>query len=104
MAKRRRERGLFGQPISEAGDQEIVKVVKLALRLARRHLADYSHPKSPQKLTQPQLFACLILKAHLDQTYRKTEELLILMPGVREAIGLEEVPRFTTLQTFADAT
>jgi hypothetical protein len=93
---------LFGQPISEAGDQEIVKLVKLALRLARRHLADYSHPKSPQKFTQPQLFACLILKAHLDQTYRKTEELLNLMPAVREAIGLEEVPRFTTLQTFAD--
>jgi hypothetical protein len=35
-------------------------------------------------------------------TYRKCEELLILMPGVREAIGLQEVPRFTTLQTFAD--
>jgi hypothetical protein len=88
--------------MSEAGDQEMVQLVKLALRLARRHLADYSHPKSPQKFTQPQLFACLILKAHLDQTYRKTEELLILMPAVREAMGLEEVPRFTTLQTFAD--
>jgi hypothetical protein len=65
MAKRRRERGLFGQPISEADDQEIVKLVKLALRLGRRHLADYSHPKSPQKFTQPELFACLILKAHM---------------------------------------
>jgi hypothetical protein len=102
MARKRRERGLFGQPINEAGDQECVKIVKLALRLARRHLIDYSHKKSPQKFTQPQVFACLILKAHLGQTYRKTEELLILMPGVREAIGLEEVPRFTTLQTFAD--
>lgn len=35
-------------------------------------------------------------------TYRKCEELLILMPAVREAIGLEDVPRFTTLQAFAD--
>jgi hypothetical protein len=102
MAKRRREHGLFGQPISEAGDQEIVRIVKLALRLARRRLADYSHPKSPRKFTQPQLFACLILKAHMGCTYRKCEELLILMPAVREAIGLQEVPRFTTLQTFAD--
>ena len=102
MSKRRRERGLFGQPISEAGDQEMVRIVKLALRLARRHLTDYSHEKSPRKFTQPQLFACLILKGHLGCTYRKVEEVLILMPAVREAIGLKSVPRFTTLQTFAD--
>jgi Transposase DDE domain len=102
MAKRRRERGLFGQPISEAGDQDIVRIVKLALRLAKRHLADHAHKYAPRKFTQPQLFACLILKAHMGCTYRKCEELLILMPAVREAIGLGEVPRFTTLQAFAD--
>lgn len=102
MAKKRRERGLFGQPISEADDQETVRVVKLALRLARRHLSDYSHKKSPRKFTQPQLLACLILKAHLGCTYRRTEEMLILMPAVRDAIGLVEVPRFTTMAEFAD--
>src|SRR5436189_1669585 len=102
MAKQRRERGLFGQPIVDAGDQEIVKVVRLALRLARRHLADHAHKFAPKKFTQPQLFACVILKAHMGCTYRKAEELLILMPAVRGAIGLEEVPRFTTLQMFAD--
>lgn len=102
MARKQRERGLFGQSISESGDLEIVRIVKLALRLGRRHLADYSHKKSPQKFTQPQLFACLILKAHLGCTYRKCEELLQLMPAVREALGLVEVPRFTTLHTFAD--
>jgi hypothetical protein len=102
MAKRRRERGLFGQPVSEAGDQQIVRIVKLAVRLARRHLTDYAHVNAPKKFTQPQLFACLILKAHMGCTYRKCEELLILMPAVREAIGLHGVPRFTTLQAFAD--
>jgi hypothetical protein len=102
MSKKKRDRGLFGQPLSEAGDLEIVKIVKLALRLSRRHLRGYSHEKSPKKYTQPQLFACLILRAHLGCTYRKCEELLVLMPAVREAIGLAEVPRFTTLQTFAD--
>ncbi|MBL8874176.1 MAG: transposase [Phycisphaerae bacterium] len=102
MSKKRREKGLFGQPVQEAGEQPIVRIVKLALRLARGHLADYSHQKSPQKFTQPQLFACLILKAHMGLTYRKTEELLILMPAVREAIGLSSVPRFTTMQMFAD--
>lgn len=98
----RRERGLFGQPIRDGGDQEIVRIVGLALRLARRHLAEYAHVNAPKKFTQPQLFACLILKAHMGCTYRKCEELLILMPAVREAIGLRDVPRFTTLQAFAD--
>lgn len=93
---------MFGQAIVEAGDQEIVRIVKLAVRLARRHLADHAHKYAPKKFTQPQLFACLILKAHMGCTYRKAEELLRLMPAVRGAIGLEEVPRFTTLQAFAD--
>jgi len=101
MSKKRPVRGLFGQSISEAKDPEVVQIAKLALRLARRHLAPYSHPKSPRTYTQPQLFACLIVKAHLGVTYRKAEELITLMPAVREAIGLDQVPRFTTLQTFA---
>lgn len=65
MSRKKRDGGLFGQPLSEAGDLQIIKIVKLALRPARRHLADYSHEKSPKKYTQPQLFACLILRAHL---------------------------------------
>jgi Transposase DDE domain len=101
MSKKRRSRGLFGQPVSDAKGSEIVQIARLAMRLSRRHLADYSHPKSPQIFTQPQLFACLIVKAHLGVTYRKAEELIGLMPAVREAIGLTRVPRFTTLQTFA---
>ena len=81
MSKKRAARGLFGQPISESKEPEIVQIAKLALRLGRRQLADYSHPKSPQTFTQPQLFACLMVKAHLGVTYRKAEELLSLMPA-----------------------
>jgi len=95
-------KGLFGQAVDRPVDAEILRIARLALRLGRRHMADYAHPKSPKKYTQPQLFACLILKAHLGCTYRKIEELLHLMPPVREAIGLRTVPRFTTLQRFAD--
>lgn len=103
MGKRAtRERGLFGQVVVEAHDQELVRTVRLALRVARRHLADHPHVYAPKKFTQPQLFACLILKAITGATYRRTEELLILMPAVREALGLCAVPRFTTLQAFAD--
>ncbi len=102
MARTPIKRGLFGQPVRDAKDTETARVARLALRLARRHMADYSHPKSPRKFTQPQLFACLVLKAHLGLTYRRTEEMLVLMPAVREELGLVEVPRFTTLQEFAD--
>lgn len=102
MVRKPTQRGLFGQPVRDAKDTETVRVAQLALRLARRHMADYSHPKSPRKFTQPQLFACLVLKAHLGLTYRRTEEMLVLMPAVREALGIVEIPRFTTLQEFAD--
>ena len=104
MTKRQGERGLFGHRVGGTCDQEIVAIVKLALRLARRHLADHAHRFAPRKFNQPQLFACLVLKAHMGCTYRKCEELLTLLPVVREAIGLDEVPRFTTLQMFADGT
>lgn len=99
---RRRERGLFGQAVVEVGDRELVRTVRLAQRVARKHLAEYAHLNAPKKFTQPQLFACLILKAITGATYRRTEEMLALMPAVREAIGLKDVPRFTTLQAFAD--
>lgn len=102
MGKRAtREHGLFGQAIDSAGDQELVRTVALAVRIARRHMAQHPHVNAPKKFTQPQLFACLILKAITGATYRRTEEMLILMPAVREAIGLRDVPRFTTLQAFA---
>ncbi len=80
----------------------LVRIVRLAAMLARRHMADHQHQYAPKKFTQPQLFACLIFKAHLGCTYRRAEELLTLMPAVREAIGLRSVPRFITLQAFAD--
>lgn len=103
MGKRaKRERGLFGQVVVEAHDQELVRTVRLALRVARRHLADHPHVNAPKKFAQPQLFACLILKAITGATYRRTEEMLVLMPAVREALGLRDVPRFTTLQAFAN--
>lgn len=93
---------MFGQAIVDAGDRELERTARLALKVARKHLADHPHVNAPKKFTQPQLFACLILKAITGATYRRTEEMLALMPAVREAIGLSSVPRFTTLQAFAD--
>jgi hypothetical protein len=43
--------------------QLIEKVVDLAMRLGRRHLADYGAARSRHDFTQRQLMSCLILRA-----------------------------------------
>lgn len=73
----------------------------MAHRLARRCLRPYAHPKSPQRFTQPQLLACLVLKASMRLTYRGVVDLLEVSPPLREALGLIEVPHYSTLQKFA---
>ena len=80
----------------------LIRVVNIALRAASRSMREYSDKKSPKVFTQRQLFACLVLKTYLKATYRGVVEQLVLMPAVREAIGLKQVPHWTTLQKFAD--
>ena len=79
------------------------RVTAVALEAGRRCLADYSHPKSPRRYTQPQLLACLVLKAYLKQTYRGIIEILQESDGLREALDLtqDHIPRHTTLEEFA---
>ena len=43
---------------------------RLAMALAARQLPRYSHPFSPRKFTQHQLFAILALKQFLQTDYR----------------------------------
>jgi len=73
------------------------KVVRTALRVAARVLTFYSHHMSPKKFTQPQLFACLVLKTFFKTDYRGICAYLADMPDLRRAIGLKTVPHFTTL-------
>jgi len=76
----------------------------LALQVAAGRLPDYSHPKSPHVYTQPQLLACLVLRAFCKQTYRGVVELLQESDGLRRVLGLRDeqrVPRHTTLEEFA---
>lgn len=65
-------------------------------------LPDYSHRFSPRKFTQPQLFACLVLKEFLQLDYRKLAALLQDTPDLASVIGLSVVPHFTTFQKAAD--
>jgi transposase len=73
------------------------KVVRTALRVAARVLPLYSHHMSPKKFSQPQLFACLVLKTFFKTDYRGICAYLADMPDLRRAIGLKDVPHFTTL-------
>lgn len=78
--------------------------MRLALLIARRELNDYSCPKSKHTFTQPQLLACLILKALKKLSYRGTTELLEASDGLRAVLGLEAVPAHTTLLEFSKRT
>jgi transposase len=73
-------------------------VLKTAYEVGQASLLPYSHPRSPQKFTQPQLFACLVLKAFFQTDYRGIEKILEEWSDLREVIGIKEVPHFTTLQ------
>jgi hypothetical protein len=78
------------------------RVLVEALRVAEASLPAYSHRFSPKKFTLHQLFACLVLKDFYNLTYRGTVGLLADCNSLCEAIGLEKVPHFTTLQKAAD--
>ncbi len=77
-------------------------ILQTAHRVGQRSLRTYSHLFSPKKYTQPQLFACLVLKEFLKLDYRKLSALLEDTPNLCGAIGLEEVPHFTTFQKAHD--
>ena len=82
------ERSLTKSPIA---------LVQTALKVARRSLPAYSHPKSPHKYTQHQLFACLALKQFLKTDFRGLVQMLSEWSDLRDALGLEDVPHPSTL-------
>jgi hypothetical protein len=73
-------------------------VAMVALAAGMEAFCDYSHKYSPHKFTQPQLFACLVLKEFEKKDYRGIAQLLSDWPALRQALGLRFVPHFTTLQ------
>jgi len=73
-------------------------VARAALVAAQRVLPFYTHPNSPKKFTQHQLFACLVLKNFFKTDYRGVVAQLADHPELREVLGLDCVPHFTTLQ------
>ena len=74
------------------------KVLQAAYAVATESLPAYAHRYSPKKFTQHQLFACLVLKAHLKTDYRGVTAFLDDLPDLQQCIELKKVPHFTTLQ------
>jgi transposase len=73
-------------------------ILLTALSVGQAKLSAYSHRNSPRKFTQPQLFACLVLKTSLGLDYRGLEGLLDDSADLCQLIGLESVPHYTTFQ------
>ncbi len=75
-----------------------LRVAREALAVATGRLRTYAHKFSPKKFTQPQLFACLVLKTFLKTDYRGLVAHLADHSDLRAALGLQAVPHFTTPQ------
>ena len=74
------------------------KVALVALEVGKDALPSYCHRFSPKVFTQPQLFACLVLKEFFKTDYRGIMGILLDTPSLCDTIGLKKVPHFTTLQ------
>ncbi len=70
---------------------------KTALVTAEAELPPYSHPKSPHKFTQPQLFAILALRDFLRTDYRGIINILAEWSDLREVLRLQQLPHYSTL-------
>src|SRR5262245_57880843 len=75
-----------------------VDVARRALCAASDSLPAYAHKYAPKKFTQPQLFACLVLKTFLKTDYRGVVILLEDLKDLRRVLTLRAVPHWTTLQ------
>lgn len=79
----------------------LVEFVKLSMKLARMHLSPYGSYKSRHDFTQPQLMTCLVLRAYWKTTYRRVIEQLEVSGELRRAMGLKQLPNYSTLNKFA---
>ena len=72
-------------------------VAREALRLAQEALPAYSSKFSRQDFTQHQLFALLALKTFFRTDYRGLIQLVHDFAELRQELGLEKVPHYSTL-------
>lgn len=74
-----------------------LRIERTARRIAERALPRYSSKYSPQRFTQAQLFACLVLRQFFRTDYRGLVALLEDFPELRRALKLKCLPHYSTL-------
>lgn len=74
-----------------------VAVAREALSAAQEALPAYSSRFSRREYTQHQHFAILVLRQFFRTDYRGIAQLLSEWSELREALGLEQVPHYSTL-------
>lgn len=72
-------------------------VAREALQLAQDALPAYSAVRSRKDFTAHQLFAVLALKTFLKTDYRGVTQFLADFAELRDDLGLEKVPHYSTL-------
>jgi len=72
-------------------------VAREALVVGSAAFPEYSHRYSPKVYTQPQLFACLVLKTFFNTDYRGICRMLEDLTDLPALLGLAKVPHFSTL-------
>jgi hypothetical protein len=72
-------------------------VLQWAYSFAKQFFLDYRSSFSRKDFTQPQLFACLVLREHQKKSYRGVAALLEDCPDWRADIGLSRTPDHRTL-------
>jgi hypothetical protein len=70
---------------------------RAALEVGEAALPPYSHRNSPHKFTQAQLFALLVLREFFRLDYRSLVEWLEQWSELRGALGLKQLPHYSTL-------
>jgi hypothetical protein len=83
--------------MAEAG---LLAFARTALQVGRAVLPPYRTPFSKHPFTQPQLLAILCLMRYEDWTFREAQVRLREHGELRQALGWESVPDFTTLYRF----
>lgn len=76
---------------------ECLTLARRALEVGQQCLPSFSHPCSPKKFTQPQLFAILTIRQALRWSFRATVTRLGEWSDLRDVLQLSEVPDQSTL-------
>jgi hypothetical protein len=78
--------------------QSALGLAREAMAAARRVLPLYSHPNSPQRFNQHQLFALLVLKQFFKTDYRGVMVRVQEWRELKDTLQLRRTPHWTTIQ------